>query len=136
MTRIPYALIPALLVAASGEQAPAQTAPSAPASLNARLAGDIAPVHDPAIIRQGDTFYLFTTSQERDGKGLIHIRTSKDLVTWTRAPSAFAEMPAWVKDAVPGARGIWAPDVSFSHGEYRIYYSSRPSGRTARRSGW
>jgi len=110
-------------------QAQAQTAPSAPAPLNAHLAGDIAPVHDPAIIRQGDTFYLFTTSQARDGKGLIHIRTSQDLATWTRAPSAFAEMPAWVQKAVPGARGIWAPDVSFSNGEYRVYYSVSTFGK-------
>lgn len=100
-----------------------------PAPLRARIVGDIAPVHDPAIIRQGDTFYLFTTSQQRDGKGLIHIRTSKDLASWTRAPSVFAEMPGWVKDAVPGTRGIWAPDVSFSHGEYRVYYSVSTFGK-------
>ncbi|KRC79175.1 arabinan endo-1,5-alpha-L-arabinosidase [Sphingomonas sp. Root241] len=107
----------------------AQTRPPEPPSINARMAGDIAPVHDPAIIRQGDTFYLFTTSQERDGKGLIHIRTSKDLANWARAPSIFTELPAWVKDAVPGARGIWAPDVSFSHGEYRVYYSVSTFGK-------
>lgn len=108
---------------------PAQTAPSAPASLNARLTGDIAPIHDPAILRQGDTYYLFTTSQERDGKGLIHIRSSKDLATWTRSPPVFAEMPAWVKDAVPGARGIWAPDAFFAGGEYRVYYSVSTFGK-------
>ena len=38
-------------------------------------------------------------------------------------------MPGWVKDAVPDARGIWAPDVSFSHGEYRIYYSVSTFGK-------
>lgn len=38
-------------------------------------------------------------------------------------------MPAWVKEAVPGARGIWAPDVSFSNGEYRIYYSVSTFGK-------
>ena len=92
-------------------------------SLNARLAGDVAPVHDPAIIRQGDRWYLFTTSQERAGQGLIHVRTSTDLANWTRAAPVFAAMPAWVQDAVPGATGIWAPDISFSHGEYRVYYS-------------
>jgi arabinan endo-1,5-alpha-L-arabinosidase len=32
-------------------------------------------------------------------------------------------MPDWVKQAVPGARGIWAPDVIFAGGEYRVYYS-------------
>jgi arabinan endo-1,5-alpha-L-arabinosidase len=121
-------LLPAL-VGGCGTPAPPQTGPSVPASLDARLAGDIAPVHDPAIIRQGDTFYLFTTSQERAGNGLIHVRTSKDLANWTREASVFAAMPAWVKELVPGARGIWAPDVSFSHGEYRIYYSVSTFGK-------
>jgi arabinan endo-1,5-alpha-L-arabinosidase len=129
MSRITRFLLPALLAGISGEQASAQTNPSAPVSLNARLAGDISPVHDPAIIRQGDDFYLFTTSHARAGQGLIHVRTSKDLVSWTRAAPVFAEMPAWVKDAVPGARGIWAPDVSFSNGEYRVYYSVSTFGK-------
>ncbi len=38
-------------------------------------------------------------------------------------------MPGWVKDTVPDARGIWAPDVSFSHGEYRVYYSVSTFGK-------
>jgi arabinan endo-1,5-alpha-L-arabinosidase len=38
-------------------------------------------------------------------------------------------MPAWVKDAVPGAAGIWAPDISFAHGEYRVYYSVSTFGK-------
>lgn len=121
--RVSHVLLPSLLVGISGQQALAQPSPSAPVSLNARLAGDISTVHDPAIIRQGDAFYLFTTSHERAGQGLIHVRTSKDLASWTRAAPVFAQMPAWVKDAVPGARGIWAPDVSFANGEYRVYYS-------------
>lgn len=127
--RVSHFLLPALLAGTLGEQASAQTVPSAPASLNARLAGDISPVHDPAIIRQGDTFYLFTTSHARAGQGLIHVRTSRNLADWTRAAPVFAEMPAWVKDAVPGARGIWAPDVSFSNGEYRVYYSVSTFGK-------
>ncbi|MDT8758563.1 arabinan endo-1,5-alpha-L-arabinosidase [Sphingomonas psychrotolerans] len=95
----------------------------------ASLTGDIAPVHDPAIIRQGGTIYLFTTSQARAGVGLIHVRTSKDLARWTRAAPVFTEMPGWVKETVPDARGIWAPDISFSHGEYRIYYSVSTFGK-------
>jgi arabinan endo-1,5-alpha-L-arabinosidase len=123
MLRIARTLLPALLPAVLAGQASAQTSRSTPTSLNARLAGDVTTVHDPAILRQGDRWYLFTTSQERAGQGLIHVRTSTDLANWTRAAPVFAEMPAWVKDAVPGAAGIWAPDISFSHGEYRVYYS-------------
>lgn len=126
---VSHVLLPALLAGTSGEQASAQTSPSAPVSPNARLAGDISPVHDPAIIRQGKDFYLFTTSQERAGRGLIHVRTSQDLASWTRVAPVFAAMPAWVKDAVPGARGIWAPDVSFANGEYRVYYSVSTFGK-------
>ncbi|MGK6356767.1 arabinan endo-1,5-alpha-L-arabinosidase [Sphingomonas sp. DT-207] len=94
-----------------------------------RIAGDISPVHDPAIIKQGDTYYLFSTSQEREGKGLIHVRTSKDLATWARADPVFAAMPGWAREAVPGTRGIWAPDISKTGNEYRLYYSISTFGK-------
>lgn len=88
-----------------------------------QMSGDLTPAHDPAIIKQGDTYYVFTTSQERDKKGMIHVRSSEDLKAWKREPSVFAAIPAWAKNAVPGTVGIWAPDVSFMNGRYRVYYS-------------
>lgn len=93
------------------------------------LAGDIVPVHDPAVIRQGNTYFLFSTSQEHEGKGLIHVRTSRDLVTWKRAPPVFASMPRWAREAVPETGGIWAPDVIKADGEYRVYYSVSGFGK-------
>jgi arabinan endo-1,5-alpha-L-arabinosidase len=123
MTLGRLALLPvALALASLGSSAGSQTGQPA-VLLNDRITGDITPVHDPAIIKQGDTYYLFTTSQEREGKGLIHIRSSKDLMTWTREPPVFAQMPAWASKAIKGTVGIWAPDVSFSNGRYRVYYS-------------
>lgn len=86
-------------------------------TLNAQLSGDLT-VHDPVIIREGDTYYVFSTV----GK-YVGIKTSKDLKTWTDAGAVFAELPAWAKQAVPGTEGIWAPDISFVNGEYRLYYS-------------
>jgi arabinan endo-1,5-alpha-L-arabinosidase len=78
----------------------------------------IAPVHDPAIIRQGAYYYLFST-----GRG-IPIRRSADLVNWERTGRVFEnDVPEWVKEAIPEAHGLWAPDISFSKGLYRIYYS-------------
>ena len=53
------------------------------------LQGDITPVHDPAIIKHGDTYYVFTTSQAHEKKGLIHVRSSRDLISWARAGSVF-----------------------------------------------
>jgi arabinan endo-1,5-alpha-L-arabinosidase len=77
-----------------------------------------APVHDPAIIRQGAFYYLFST-----GRG-IPIRRSSDLVHWQRTGRVFGEdIPQWAAEAVPGAGGFWAPDISFSGGVYRVYYS-------------
>lgn len=88
-----------------------------------QMAGDLAPAHDPSIIKEGDTYYVFTTSQERDNKGMIHVRSSKDLKTWKREPSVLPKIPDWAQKAVPRAVGIWAPDVSFVNGRYRVYYS-------------
>ncbi len=103
---------------------PAFIAAQAPASLNDRLAGDLTPVHDPSIIKQGDTYYLFvTTSREDQPPGLIHIRTSKDLVTWTKSGAVFAAMPEWTKREIKGTTGLWAPDISYANGRYRLYYS-------------
>jgi arabinan endo-1,5-alpha-L-arabinosidase len=115
-------------VAAAGLLLGAQSAPPskppASASLNDRLTGDISPVHDPVLIRAGDTWYLFNTvSSESEPPGLIHIRTSKDLVTWTKVGAVFAKLPEWAKAAVPGTKGLWAPDVAFVNGQYRVYYS-------------
>lgn len=106
-----------------------QTAPAPPASINARLTGDLSPVHDPAIIKQDGVYYLFTTTQEKDGGGLIHIRSSTDLVTWKRSGAVFDRMPDWTKQTVPGTVGIWAPDVAKVGDRYRVYYSISTFGK-------
>ena len=92
-------------------------------TLNDKLSGNLSPVHDPSAIRQDDTFHVFSTSQIGEAPGLIHWRTSTDLVTWTLKGAVFQAMPAWAQKAVPGTGGIWAPDISFSNGEYRLYYA-------------
>ena len=107
-----------LTLAALGFSSAALAQDAAPVpTLNSQLTGDLT-VHDPVIIREGDTYYVFSTV----GK-YIGIRTSKDLKAWTDAGAVFAAIPAWAKEAVPGTEGIWAPDISFVNGEYRLYYS-------------
>ena len=81
------------------------------------LEGDIRPVHDPSVIRQGQSYYLFST---RAG---ISIRCSKDLVLWRLCGDVFAHLPEWAVHDVPGLRGLWAPDVSHFNGKYHLYYS-------------
>ncbi|MEO8113486.1 MAG: arabinan endo-1,5-alpha-L-arabinosidase [Phenylobacterium sp.] len=87
------------------------------------LSGDITPIHDPCIIREDDAYYLFCTDAREVTGGHLLWRTSKDLTTWTRGGFVTPEVPAWALAMIPGARGIWAPDISFVDGRYRLYYA-------------
>lgn len=86
-----------------------------------KLSGDLA-VHDPALIKSGDFYYLFCTGGFR-GQGIVPIRKSRDLRHWERDGFAFDRLPAWVADEIPKARNAWAPDISHFAGKYHLYYS-------------
>jgi arabinan endo-1,5-alpha-L-arabinosidase len=92
------------------------------------LDGDIEGVHDPAIIREGDTYYVFCTGR-RAGGGTIPIRSSKDLRHWTLSGAVFDKLPAWCAKEVPAARDAWAPDISFYNGKFHLYYAVSTFGR-------
>lgn len=81
------------------------------------LKGDLG-VHDPVMIKAGNTYYIFATG------GGVAVKTSSDRITWKNAGGAFSSMPAWHKEAVPGAGShLWAPDIGFRDGKYWLYYS-------------
>lgn len=105
-----------LLVMAGAASAQTPAPPAAPE-------GDIHPVHDPVLIRQGQDWHVFSTGIGKDGQGLIAARTSRDLVHWTAGTPPFATLPDWATKAIPGARNLWAPDIAFVNGRYRLYYS-------------
>jgi arabinan endo-1,5-alpha-L-arabinosidase len=113
----------ALPAAAMAQPASAPKAAAPPALLADRLSGDIAPVHDPSMIRDGNAFYLFTTTSDPKASGFVQVRTSRNLLNWTAAGSVFAAIPEWARHEVPAAKGIWAPDISFSNGQFRLYYA-------------
>lgn len=76
-------------------------------------------IHDPAITRQGDTYYLYST-----GPG-IPFYSSKDRVHWTARGSVLATPPAWVKSVNGAFNGHeWAPDVTYHDGRYFLYYAA------------
>lgn len=85
--------------------------------------GDIRRVHDPHIIAADGNYYIFCTG------GGIPIRRSKDLIHWERIGTVFANIPEWTRTEVPGARGLWAPDVSYFNNQYHLYYSVSTFGR-------
>ena len=89
---------------------------------NGQSKGDIRQVHDPSIIKEGKTYYVFST---RAG---IAIRCSKDLIQWQLCGDVFAHLPEWAVKDVPGLRGLWAPDVSYFNGRYYLYYSASTFG--------
>jgi len=121
MTRqIMFTLAGLALFATNAPAIAQQAAAPAAATLNSRLTGDLVPTHDSVIAREGDTYHVFSTGH---GKRLIETRTSKDLVTWTAGDPIFTSLPAWAKDAIPGSDGMWAPDISYVNGRYRLYYS-------------
>lgn len=82
------------------------------------------PVHDPVMIREGGTYYLFAT-----GLG-VAVWSSPDRVHWVREKPVFATPPAWAVAAVPTFKGhIWAPDISYHAGRYYLYYSISAFGK-------
>ena len=85
------------------------------------LEGDLSPIHDPAIAKDADTYYVFATNryQQKD----VPMFCSQDLHHWKFCGNVFDGVPAWALEKVPGARGIWAPDVKFVRGEFRLYYA-------------
>lgn len=81
-------------------------------------------VHDPVMIQENGTYYLFCT-----GRG-IGVWTSTDMKNWTRGKRVFDTPPAWTKEAVKGFRGhFWAPDISFFNDRYYLYYSVSAFGK-------
>lgn len=87
------------------------------------MTGSVAPVHDPALIKQGSTWYAFTTDASATQGGFLSIRCSADRKAWTQCGHVFASMPSWVAASVPAATLIWAPEISYFNGRYHLYYS-------------
>ena len=94
-------------------------------------------VHDPSIIKDGDTYYCYSTdvaygSSVRPG---IQVRKSKDLINWQYVGWVFNHLPVMgaqyirsfnrpntTEPAVP-FDALWAPYVLKVGSEYRLYYS-------------
>lgn len=82
------------------------------------------PVHDPVMIKEGNTYYVFCT-----GFG-ISVFSSNDMKNWKAEKPVFANAPEWATDAIPGFKGhIWAPDISYHNGNYYLYYAVSAFGK-------
>ena len=83
-------------------------------------------VHDPVIVREGDTYFLFST-----GRG-IACYSSLDLQTWTRRDRVLSEteVPAWTTELVPGSTDhLWAPEIVRWNERWHLFYSVSTFGK-------
>ncbi|MGH9512654.1 MAG: arabinan endo-1,5-alpha-L-arabinosidase [Terriglobales bacterium] len=94
-----------------------------------QLSGDIEFTHDPSIIKDGDTWYLFSTANGPDRKGELPIRCSTNLKEWKHCGYVFDSIPEWIKKESPSTRELWAPDISYFDGEYHLYYAFSVFGK-------
>lgn len=88
------------------------------------LSGELG-AHDPSIIREGNTWWCFTT-----GAGL-RVKKSMDGLNWTQDVPFFSEELAWWRKYAPKMRklDVWAPDVQRFGGRTWCFYSVSEFGR-------
>jgi arabinan endo-1,5-alpha-L-arabinosidase len=103
--------------------------PSAHPAEAISVAGNAEFVHDPSIIHEGDTWYVFATTSGPDRDGEIPVRCSNDLREWKQCGHVFDSIPEWIKKESPATKELWAPDISYFEGEFHLYYAFSVFGK-------
>ena len=98
------------------------------------LQGNMVPVHDPSMARRADgTYVVFNTDVVfLHSEHYLEMRCSRDLLVWHGCGYVFDAMPQWVRTEFPEVMRrdpqLWAPDISFFHGSWHLYYSASTLG--------
>jgi arabinan endo-1,5-alpha-L-arabinosidase len=87
------------------------------------LKGDVTPIHDPNIIRQGNNWYVFSTDFQTPS-GNLPIHCSSDRQMWASCGTVFSQIPAWILQRFPNLHDLWAPELKFFGGSYHLYYAA------------
>ncbi|SHK28811.1 arabinan endo-1,5-alpha-L-arabinosidase [Fibrobacter sp. UWB12] len=77
---------------------------------------NLQPGHDPSMVRFEDGYALMSTNNN------LQLWTSEDAYTWQNHKSTVSKIPQWAYTYAPTTEGIWAPDIYYMNGEYRVYY--------------
>ena len=77
---------------------------------------NLQPGHDPSMVRFEDGYALMSTNNN------LQLWTSEDAYTWRDHKSTVSGVPQWAYTYAPKTEGIWAPDLFYMNGEYRVYY--------------
>jgi arabinan endo-1,5-alpha-L-arabinosidase len=94
-----------------------------------RVTGDVEGVHDPSIMKDGGSWYLFGTATEPQRAGELPVRCSQDLHRWSRCGYVLPGIPQWIQNESPETKELWAPDISYFDGEYHLYYAFSAFGK-------
>jgi len=78
--------------------------------------------HDPDIIRYEDGYALATTDNH------MLMQFSEDALNWENGEPAMPEFSKWLYKYAPNMIDIWAPDIHYIGGEYRMYYCGSEMG--------
>ncbi|NED97777.1 arabinan endo-1,5-alpha-L-arabinosidase [Phytoactinopolyspora alkaliphila] len=87
------------------------------------------PVHDPAVIRDGDTYYVFSTGILRNpgDPGGIFVRRSTGTLAGPWESLDEIAVPEWTREY--GHNHLWAPQVVKRGNTFYLYYAASSFGR-------
>jgi arabinan endo-1,5-alpha-L-arabinosidase len=88
-----------------------------------KVEGDVQGTHDPSIIQDGDTWYIFATATDPKRNGELPVRCSHDLHQWQFCGYVLPGIPDWIRKISPNTKNLWAPDISYFDGSYHLYYA-------------
>jgi hypothetical protein len=107
------AIIALLIVAVLSSQVPAQA-----------LSGSFG-IHDPSVIQVGSCYYAFGT-----GTWLPILKSCTSMYgPWASLKNTFSALPSWIPGAIGSSpSNLWAPDINYVNGQYRLYYAASTFG--------
>lgn len=101
----------------------------AAAAIMPRYSDDPPLVHDPAILKAGNAYYMFSTTMSGPDTPQIPWRWSPDLTNWHHGGFIFPRPPQWLRREIPKLQAIWAPDISYYAGKYWLYFTGSIGGK-------
>lgn len=81
------------------------------------------PGHDPTMVRFEDGYALMSTNNQ------LSLWTSEDAYKWNSHGKTMNTFPQWIYTYAPTMEDVWAPDIFYMNGEYRVYYCGSVFGK-------
>lgn len=80
--------------------------------------------HDPTVLRHEDGYALMSTNN------MLLMMSSEDGLHWKNNSKLMTSIPSWLKTVTNNkVEDIWAPDLFYFGGKYRVYYTGSAFGK-------